>query len=156
MLLGIKKIKGCCGYLKGKLYNLAKPLSSYALPIACITFLLLPDFMMAAGKATNSISTIAANMGNTMKAVAGILEDISLVAGIGFVMASFFKFHQHKLNPQQVPISQGITLLLVGGGLTVFPALIPVAGHAVVGSDAKFGSLTDKTGTNITDLLNNN
>ena len=25
---------------------------------------------------------------------------ISLIAGIGFVIAAFFKFHQHKQNPQ--------------------------------------------------------
>jgi intracellular multiplication protein IcmD len=52
-----------------------------------------------------------------------------------------------------VPISQGITLLLVGGGLTIFPALLPVGGKALVGSGATFGSLTDTTGSAIINSL---
>ena len=101
-----------------------------------------------------TISEIATNTGKSMGNIASLLEDVSLIAGIGFIMASFFKFHQHKLNPQQVPISQGITLLLVGGGLTIFPALLPVGGKAIVGSGATFGSLTDTTGSAIIKSLN--
>ncbi len=34
------------------------------------------------------------------KNLANPLVAISLIAGIGFVIAAFFKFHQHKQNPQ--------------------------------------------------------
>ena len=64
-----------------------------------------------------------------------------MIAGIGFIMASFFKFHQHKLNPTQVPLSQGITLLLIGAGLAVFPTLLPTATHAVFGSSADIAKI---------------
>lgn len=69
-----------------------------------------------------------------------ILEDLALIAGIGFIFASFFKFHQHKMNPTQVPMSQGVTLLLVGAGLAVFPELLGVATQAV------FATGVDKAG----------
>ena len=51
-------------------------------------------------------------------------------------MASFFKFHQHKLNPNQVSMTQGISLLLIGCGLTLVPLIIPTASMAILGSKA--------------------
>ena len=96
---------------------------------------------LAAAPTGVSLSTIATNVGSSVTNLAKILEDVALVAGVGFIMASFFKFHQHKLNPQQVPMSQGITLLLVGAGLAVFPHLIPTASHAVFGSGATQASV---------------
>lgn len=81
-----------------------------------------------------SLSSIGSNVDSSVVQLARVLTDLSLIAGIGFVMASFFKFHQHKLNPTQVPISQGITLLLIGAGLMLFPVMLPTATHAVFGS----------------------
>ena len=96
---------------------------------------------LAAAPTGVSLGAIASNVGTSVTNLAKILEDVALVAGVGFIMASFFKFHQHKLNPQQVPMSQGITLLLVGAGLAVFPHLIPTASHAVFGSAATQASV---------------
>jgi intracellular multiplication protein IcmD len=135
-------------WLANKSVKLAKVSWPAFLAVIPLTFFVAPDALGV------TISDIANNTGTSMTYVAGLLEDVSLIAGIGFVMASFFKFHQHKLNPQQVPISQGITLLLVGGGLTIFPALLPVGGKALAGSGASFGSLTDQTGGNIISNLN--
>ena len=95
------------------------------------------------------LSSIQSNLGSSVSQLAIILQDISLVAGIGFVMASFFKFHQHKLNPTQVPISQGITLLLIGAGLLLFPLLLPTATKAAFGTTA----ISKTTGGNITSLI---
>ncbi len=88
-----------------------------------------------------TISTIAENVGSSVGHLAVVLTDVSIIAGIGFVLASFFKFHQHKLNPTQVPLSQGITLLLIGAALLLFPTMLPTATHAVFGS-ASFGSIS--------------
>jgi hypothetical protein len=33
--------------------------------------------------------------------ISKVLQKISLVAGLGFIVASLFKFHQHKQNPHQ-------------------------------------------------------
>ncbi|OGT64433.1 MAG: hypothetical protein A3J38_02055 [Gammaproteobacteria bacterium RIFCSPHIGHO2_12_FULL_45_9] len=90
---------------------------------------------------TITISTIKTAVDSTVSTVAQILTDISIIAGVGFVLGAFFKFHQHKQNPQQVQLSQGITLLLIGAGLLLFPMLIPTASSALFGSSttAKVG-----------------
>lgn len=82
---------------------------------------------------TVSISGIQTNVDKTVSSIAKILEDIALIAGIGFIMASFFKFHQHKQNPQQVQLSQGVTLLVIGAGLAVFPHLLATTTYGVLG-----------------------
>src|ERR1700674_3390353 len=84
-----------------------------------------------------TLTTIARSVDNTVAELATILVDVALISGIGFIMASFFKFHQHKQNPQQVQMSQGISLLLIGCGLTLIPLLIPTASVAVLGTNAK-------------------
>lgn len=88
-----------------------------------------------------ALSTISANVDSSVKELSTVLSDISLIAGVGFVMASFFKFHQHKLNPTQVPISQGVTLLLIGAGLVLFPTMLPTAKRAVFGTSAQIDTL---------------
>jgi len=97
------------------------------------------------------LSTIESNLGTTVKSLASILEIISLIAGIGFVMASFFKFHQHKQNPTQVPVSQGVTLLLIGAGLMIFPLLLPTATKAAFGVTA--GGMSKTTGSAINSII---
>ncbi len=114
------------------------------------TLLLLLGSDVLAATATVTVSKIATNIGTTVTQTAKILQDLSLIAGIGFIMASFFKFHQHKLNPTQVPMSQGVTLLVIGAGLTLFPILIPTAGSAVLGKDSKVSKVS---GSGITGLI---
>ncbi len=84
-----------------------------------------------------TLTTVAASVDNTVGQLATVLVDVSLISGIGFIMASFFKFHQHKQNPQQVQMSQGISLLLIGCGLTLIPLLIPTASVSILGTAAK-------------------
>lgn len=103
----------------------------------------------AQGSSGLYLSTIQSNLGSSVSQLAIILSDISLVAGIGFVMASFFKFHQHKLNPTQVPMSQGISLLLIGAGLLLFPLLLPTATKAAFGTT----SISKTTGSAIKNLI---
>lgn len=92
---------------------------------------------LAAVPAAVTLTTISKTIDTTVRELATILVDISLIAGIGFIMASFFKFHQHKQNPQQVQMSQGVSLLLIGCGLTLIPILIPTASVAVLGDAAQ-------------------
>lgn len=99
---------------------------------------------------TVTLSAIATNIGKSVTSLSIILEDTALIAGIGFILASFFKFHQHKMNPQQAPMSQGITLLLIGAGLTLFPVLIPTAATVVVGTGQTLGTIS---GGAITSLI---
>lgn len=78
-----------------------------------------------------TLTHITSNIANAVSNTSTILMDIATVAGIGFVFAAFFKFHQHKQNPTQVPLSQGITLLIIGAALAVFPALMSTTSQAV-------------------------
>ena len=88
-----------------------------------------------------TIANLQSNLADTVTAVGKILVDVSLICGIGFILVSFFKFHAHKNNPQQISLSQGITLLVIGAGLTVFPYLIKGVAGAATGS-SKTGSVT--------------
>jgi len=99
------------------------------------------------------LSELAKNVTNSISALAIILNGVALVAGIGFVLASFFKFHQHKLNPTQVPISQGVTLLLIGAGLMLFPVMLPTAKNALFGTKGKVSTLDGK---DLTTLIGGN
>jgi intracellular multiplication protein IcmD len=80
-----------------------------------------------------SIGTISGSVDTTVAQLGTIFTDVALIAGIGFCVAAFFKFHQHKQNPQQVQMSQGISLLLIGCGLTLVPLLMPTASVSVLG-----------------------
>jgi intracellular multiplication protein IcmD len=90
-----------------------------------------------------SIGSISKTVDGTVSALGVVFTDISIIAGLGFVTASFFKFHQHKQNPQQVQMSQGVSLLLIGCGLTLVPLLVPTASVSVLGvkgaNNAKVG-----------------
>ncbi len=88
-----------------------------------------------------ALSKINTNVGTTVSFLANVLSKVSIVSGIGFVMASFFKFHQHKMQPTQTPLSQGITLVLIGAGLLVFPTLLPTTTTAIFGSAAKVNQI---------------
>ena len=81
-----------------------------------------------------TISAIQSNLGKGIGSLSIVMEDIALIAGIGFIFASFFKFHQHKMNPTQVPLSQGVSLLVIGAGLAVFPHLLSTASQGVFGT----------------------
>ena len=83
-----------------------------------------------------AITTISTSVQNTVSELATIFIDLALITGIGFILGSFFKFHQHRQNPTQVQMSQGVSLLLIGCGLTLIPLLIPTASVAVLGTQA--------------------
>jgi hypothetical protein len=38
-----------------------------------------------------------------------IIQDLSLIAGVGFIVAALFKFHQHKQNPTQLALEVEVT-----------------------------------------------
>lgn len=113
-------------------------------PVLIISSVLTVLFAGAALAGVNegvALSTIASHVDSSVKHLSTVFSDVALIAGVGFVMASFFKFHQHKLNPTQVPISQGVTLLLIGAGLIIFPSVLPTAKRAVFGSGAEIAKI---------------
>ena len=89
----------------------------------------------------NTIAYVQSNMSHSTTITGIIINNITLISGIGFIVSAFYKLHAHKNNPQQVPLTQAISLLVIGGVLTVFP-------HVVTGVvKASFGP-TQIAGTN--------
>lgn len=95
---------------------------------------------------TLTISGVQGHISKAVGDVSQVIMDVATISGAGFVFASFFKFHQHKLNPTQVPLSNGVTLLLVGAGLCVFPHLIGTTSEAVFGTGISRAGTTDIKG----------
>lgn len=91
-----------------------------------------------------SISDIATNLTHGLTFTAQILQYIAVIAGVGFVFGAFHKFHANKMNPTQVPLSQGITMLLIGSGLLVFPTLLETGAKMLVGDNIKQAQIGGK------------
>ncbi len=80
-----------------------------------------------------TLTTLNTKISTGVGSVIVIMQDVATITGIAFIFSSFFKFHQHKMNPTQVPMSQGVTLLVIGAGLTVFPHLLNTASLGLFG-----------------------
>ena len=91
------------------------------------------------------MSDLTKTIGASVMGLGQIISDIALVAGIGFLLASFFKFDQHKKNPTQIPVSQPLTLLLIGAALCLFPTIMPLVQTAAFGTGATRGSIGTAT-----------
>ena len=102
---------------------------------------LVSGVCFADGSDVVTVQTIASNMTRTVSSVANIISNVALVVGLSLVCASFFKLKQHKDQPTQVPISNGVTLLVIGAALTVFPLLLPTANQAAFGSSVTTGTV---------------
>lgn len=97
-----------------------------------------------------TLYTVAKNVGNTMGLVAKMISAVALISGLGFIVGAFFKFHQHKQNPTQVTVGQGLVLLVIGAALCIFPTLIPTFESVLTGSTGGTASIW---GTGIADVI---
>ena len=91
-----------------------------------------------------SLTTLNSSLGAGIANVVRMMQDVATVTGVGFIFAAFFKFHQHKMNPTQIKLSDGVTMLLIGAGLTIFPHLLGTVSKGVFGQ-----SLSKVGGTDI-------
>lgn len=92
---------------------------------------------------------MAGNVTSTLSSVAGLLQGISLIAGIGFAIAAIFKFKQHKDNPTQIPVGTPIALVFIGVALIFLPSLIDTTGSSLFSSPspAMIGDNADNIGS---------
>lgn len=108
--------------------------------LAIGTCVMLSMFYGAAAFAGGeNIGTIATRITESFEGIGQLILAIAFVAGIGFVMASIFKFKQHKDNPTQIPLGTPIALLAVGVALIFLPNIITPAGSSLFGEGAKSG-----------------
>lgn len=90
---------------------------------------------------TDTIGTVATNMTSSFKGVGTLMIAIAYLAGIGFVLASIFKFKQHKDNPTQIPLGTPLAMLVIGIVLIFLPMIFGPVGNTIFGtqSGAQFG-----------------
>lgn len=92
-----------------------------------------------------TLGTIATTVVTSFEGLAKLITAGAFLTGIGFAMASIFKFKAHKDNPQQIPIGTPIALLFVAAALMFLPAVYGSIGTTVFGTGATKGTLTGTT-----------
>ncbi|MFN7095985.1 MAG: DUF6750 family protein [Gammaproteobacteria bacterium] len=103
--------------------------------------------MAASGNApAGSIGSVAQNIQGSFSNLAKVLTGGAYVMGIGFVIASLFKFKAHKDNPTQVQIGTPIALLFIGAAMIFLPSVMKTGGATVFGTAASTGGVSGVSG----------
>ena len=83
---------------------------------------------------SNTINTVATAVKGSASTTGLIVNAFCIISGICFVIVSFFKFHSHNKNPQQVPLVSALILLVIGSVLLAFPFILQGTITAAFGS----------------------
>jgi intracellular multiplication protein IcmD len=67
------------------------------------------SFVQAVETVNQMADQLIANLG----AGKTMILSLSYIAGLGFLIASFYKFKQHKDNPTQVPVGNPLTMIVI-------------------------------------------
>jgi phosphotransferase system glucose/maltose/N-acetylglucosamine-specific IIC component len=86
------------------------------------TFALMAPVAMA----DEGIGEKASNLDENLGGVAQLVLGLFFLIGVALVGGGLLKLKAHKDNPQGVPLSQPITMLIIGGLLTVVIGIIGV------------------------------
>lgn len=95
-----------------------------------------------ASSGTGGIGDVANTLTTNFSNLAKLITAISYIAGLGFAVASIFKFKAHKDNPTQVPVGTPLALLFIGAALIFMPSVFQVAGKTVFGTTSGSGGAT--------------
>ncbi len=98
-----------------------------------ITLLSISTLAMAASSG-GDLEAIANTVTTQANAVARLLSVLSYVAGVGFAMAGILQLKAHKENPQQVPLSKPVVMIIVSACLLFLPTILKTAGSSIFGS----------------------
>lgn len=100
---------------------------------ACVALMFaLPETMFAE---KNTIGSVFRRLTKPLTAFDDLLIEVAYLAGVGFGITGIFKLKQHKDNPQQVPITNGIALMMTGVLLVFMPGLINPTAKSIFGTD---------------------
>lgn len=94
---------------------------------------------------TDSIGGVADNIRSSFGSLAAVITAGSYIAGMGFVLASLFKFKAHKDNPQQESVGKPIGLLMIGAAMLFLPQVFTVSGATMFGGTAEVGGVVGVT-----------
>jgi len=92
------------------------------------------------GTTPNSIGAVADTVVGSFASIVKLITAVSYVAGMGFFLAGVMKFKSHRDNPQQVPLSAPIVLVVVAAALLFLPAILQTAGATMFGTSYKQGA----------------
>jgi len=81
-----------------------------------------------------SLAQIAQNIMGSFVGLGKLLIAIAYLAGVGFTIASIFKFKQHKDNPTQIPLGTPLALLTLGVVLVFLPGIFRPVGETIYGA----------------------
>tara|TARA_B100001115_G_C15822246_1_gene408945 strand:- start:686 stop:1012 length:327 start_codon:yes stop_codon:yes gene_type:complete len=81
-----------------------------------------------------TVNDVADNIIAQLGAGAELIAVTSFAAGLGFLMATFYKFKQHKDNPTQVPVGNPLTMLSIAVLLIYLGNLIQPIGETIFGA----------------------
>lgn len=99
--------------------------------------ILLSISTFAIASTSGDLASIAKTVTTQANAVAKLLSVLAYVAGVGFAMAGILQLKAHKENPQQVPLSKPVVMIVVAACLLFLPTILTTAGSSIFGSDAK-------------------
>ena len=81
----------------------------------------------------NDVASVATQVTTEFNAIAKLLSVTAYVAGVGFAMGGILQFKAHKENPQQVPLSKPVVMIVVAGCLLFLPTILNIAGSSLFG-----------------------
>jgi intracellular multiplication protein IcmD len=104
----------------------------------------------ADGTTTNiGLSGIAYNVTQSFRNIAKLITAASFIAGLGFAVASIFKFKAHKDNPTQITIGVPIAMLFIAVALLFTVYLFTQLGVTVFGTAGSAGTWQGVSGLDV-------
>ena len=90
--------------------------------------------------AISSINDVADNVIINLQQAEKMIAYMAYIAGLGFMIASFYKFKQHKDNPTQVPVGNPITMIAIATLLLFIGSLVAPIGETIFGTSENTGA----------------
>lgn len=110
----------------------------HVISVLKIVLRFLPIFGLCSGSAfaedVTDISSLVNHITDSFQSIGMLMVAIAYIAGFAMVIASLFKFKQHKDNPTQIPMGAAIALMAVGIVLIFLPGIIEPAGETLFGT----------------------
>jgi intracellular multiplication protein IcmD len=97
----------------------------------------LPLLATAVFAEGGDIVSVATKVTTQATAIVKLLNVAAYVAGVGFALAGVLQFKAHKENPQQVPLSKPVVMIVVSACLLFLPSVLDIAGASLFGGEGK-------------------
>jgi intracellular multiplication protein IcmD len=84
----------------------------------------------------STISAVVTSITVQVNAIANLLSIVAYIAGVCLFLSGILQFKTHKENPQQVPLSKPIVIIMVASALLFLPTVLTIAGNSLFGHNA--------------------